>query len=100
MVKLRPSISALGHVSVGKKTQLTLEPLYVEAEIGWSTTFTGFLTELPTGVGIPEQIVRFYLDDVEIAQTTTLQDGSYSIAIAWTVAGEYTYQVKYLGGQA
>ena len=92
----RGSVSQRGTVRVGAAgaLKITLEPITLRAFPNWSTTFAGRLTD-EMGNGIPGQEIKLYLNGEYKLSVKTDRYGDYALAYAWTLVGDYTYELRY-----
>lgn len=96
----RPASSPIGSARIGRKTQLTLEPLQVDADEGVPVIFIGTLSEASgpnVGKPIMGKTIHFLVDDVEVSHAETDNNGVFSILWTWTGIGNCTSQAKYAG---
>lgn len=94
----REVVSPQGRATIKKKATLTLNPLTVNLDEDDVTTFTGKLADAKTGNGIENKNIHFFLDGVDkgVVATTDV-NGDFSFNYKWTIAGDFLYEVQYLG---
>lgn len=97
----RPSTSPLGTATIGRKTNLTLDPLTTEVDEGTTVTYTGKLTEASgpnIGTGIAGKTIHFFVDGTDTGVSAiTDANGNFSLDYTWAAMGNFTYEVRYLG---